>query len=138
MTDLLLTGIGHLTTNVGDPIERAAVSITDGEIVFAGAEADAPEQGTSEHLDCQGRAVIPGFVDAHTHILNDHESEGMSLDEAQVQEVVDTLLKKHLVSDRGGFSGSRVTKYRHRFCNTEFGAFKLDPQELAALLGIPR
>ncbi len=69
MTNLLLTGIGHLTTNVGDPIERAAVSISDGEIVFAGAEADAPEQGTSERLDCEGRAVIPGFVDAHTHLV---------------------------------------------------------------------
>lgn len=69
MTNLLLTGIGHLTTNVGDPIERAAVSIRDGEIEFAGAEGDAPEQGTSEHLDCQERAVIPGFVDAHTHLV---------------------------------------------------------------------
>ncbi len=54
----------------------------------------------------------------------------MSLDERQVQALVDGLRKKHLVSDRSGFSGGRVTKYKHRFCNTEFGSFKLDAQEL--------
>src|SRR5690242_21097459 len=31
---------------------------------------------------------------------------------------------------RSGF-GSRVPKYQHRFCNTEYGTLKLDPQELA-------
>lgn len=69
MTNLLLTGIGHLTTNAGDPIEGAALSVRDGKIEFAGVEADAPEQGTSERLDCGGKAVIPGFVDAHTHLV---------------------------------------------------------------------
>ena len=69
MTDLLLTGIGHLTTNLGAPIEQAAVAISDGVIEFAGAEADAPDQGGGRRIDCAGRAVIPGFVDAHTHLV---------------------------------------------------------------------
>jgi hypothetical protein len=43
---------------------------------------------------------------------------------------VDGLSKKHLVMEKSGF-GSRVPKYQHRFCNTEFGSLKLDPQELA-------
>ena len=51
------------------------------------------------------------------------------LDEATVQEVLDELRKKHLVSDRTGF-GSRVSKYRHRFCNTEFGELQFTGQEL--------
>jgi uncharacterized protein len=54
----------------------------------------------------------------------------MDLEEAAVQQVVDGLSKKHLVVEKSGF-GSRVPKYQHRFCNTEFGNFKLDPQELA-------
>jgi uncharacterized protein YceH (UPF0502 family) len=56
----------------------------------------------------------------------------MELDEAQVQDVVDGLVKKHLVSEKTAF-GSRVTKYRHRFCNTEFGSLTFSPQELGIL-----
>jgi uncharacterized protein YceH (UPF0502 family) len=32
--------------------------------------------------------------------------------------------------EKSGF-GSRVPKYQHRFCNTEFGTLRLDPLELA-------
>lgn len=69
MSDLLLTGIGELTTNTGDPIPKAAMKVTEGTVVFAGPESDAPEQGRATHIDCEGRAVIPGFVDAHTHLV---------------------------------------------------------------------
>jgi uncharacterized protein YceH (UPF0502 family) len=56
----------------------------------------------------------------------------MELDEAIVQHTIDDLAKKHLVVERSGF-GSRVPKYQHRFCNTEFGTLKLDSQELAVV-----
>lgn len=69
MPDLLLTGIGHLTTNAGDPIRDAAVLIHQGAIEFAGPEVDAPAQGPAERFDCGGRSVLPGFVDAHTHLI---------------------------------------------------------------------
>ncbi|MBS0418559.1 MAG: DUF480 domain-containing protein [Proteobacteria bacterium] len=54
----------------------------------------------------------------------------LDLSEAEVQQTLDGLSKKHLVMEKSGF-GSRVPKYQHRFCNTEFGNLKLDPQELA-------
>jgi hypothetical protein len=56
----------------------------------------------------------------------------LSLDETEVQNLLDNLKKKHLVSDRTGF-GSRVAKYQHRFCNTGFGAIELSPQELGLI-----
>ncbi|HET9388228.1 MAG TPA: DUF480 domain-containing protein [Steroidobacteraceae bacterium] len=56
----------------------------------------------------------------------------MALDEAAVQRTLDALARKHLVVERSGF-GSRVPKYQHRFCNTEFGTLKFDPQELAVV-----
>jgi hypothetical protein len=56
----------------------------------------------------------------------------MRLTAAEVQRVVDGLVKKYLVSDRAGFGG-RVTKYKHRFCNTEFGSLQFTPQERGAL-----
>jgi uncharacterized protein YceH (UPF0502 family) len=54
----------------------------------------------------------------------------MDLDERTVQGVVDVLSKRHFVMEKSGF-GSRVPKYQHRFCNTEFGTLKLDAVELA-------
>jgi uncharacterized protein YceH (UPF0502 family) len=52
----------------------------------------------------------------------------MNLDETSVQRTVDTLVKQGLVMEKSGF-GSRVVKYRQRFCNTEFGRLQLSPQE---------
>jgi imidazolonepropionase len=69
VSDLLLTGIGHLTTNAGDPIEEAAVKIVEGSVAYAGPQLDAPEQGAATRIECEGRAVIPGFVDGHTHLV---------------------------------------------------------------------
>ena len=54
----------------------------------------------------------------------------LSLDEATVQNALDQLARRHLVIERSGF-GSRVQKYQHRFCNTEFGTLKLTAHELA-------
>ena len=54
----------------------------------------------------------------------------MAADEATIQTTLDHLIRKHFVIEKSGF-GSRVPKYQHRFCNTEFGPLKFTPQELA-------
>lgn len=54
----------------------------------------------------------------------------LELEERIVQQTVDDLGRKHLVVEKSGF-GSRVPKYQHRFCNTEYGTLKFDPLELA-------
>ena len=54
----------------------------------------------------------------------------MSADEQTIQTTLDHLSRKHFVIEKSGF-GSRVPKYQHRFCNTEFGTLKFTPQELA-------
>ncbi len=69
MTDLLLTSVGRLVTNVGPVITGAAIAVDGGRISYAGAGADAPDQGAGTRIDCDGRAVVPGFVDAHTHLV---------------------------------------------------------------------
>lgn len=69
MSDLLLTGIGHLTTNHSAPVHDAVVKVVAGSVVYAGSATDAPEQGGTPRIDCEGRAVMPGFVDAHTHLV---------------------------------------------------------------------
>jgi imidazolonepropionase len=76
--DLLLTGIGELVTNAPDTpgqlgvVRDAAVAVRAGRIVWAGSERDLPADcRTLDSLDAAGRAVIPGFVDAHTHLVFD-------------------------------------------------------------------
>ena len=54
----------------------------------------------------------------------------MALSETEVQEVLDELTKKHLIREERGF-GSRVAKFKHRFCNTEFSELQLSEQEMA-------
>jgi uncharacterized protein YceH (UPF0502 family) len=50
-----------------------------------------------------------------------------------VQQAVDSLMKKYLVSDKSAGYGGRVTKYKHRFCNTEFGSLKFSAQEVGII-----
>lgn len=59
----------------------------------------------------------------------------LELDEATVQETLDALVRKSMVSDQTGF-GSRTTKYKHRFCNTEFGILKFSEQELGIICAL--
>jgi uncharacterized protein YceH (UPF0502 family) len=56
----------------------------------------------------------------------------LNLEESLVQQTVDGLARRHFVVEKSGF-GSRVPKYQHRFCNTEYGTLKFSPQELAIL-----
>lgn len=54
----------------------------------------------------------------------------MTLSEAEVQDQLDNLVKRHFLRTVSGF-GNRVTKYEQRFCNSEFGDLKLSSAEVA-------
>jgi imidazolonepropionase len=82
--DFVLRGAGLLVTLAGDAPRRgagqrelaarphAALAARDGRIVWVGADADADAsiavEPTAVVLDARGSAVLPGFVDAHTHL----------------------------------------------------------------------
>jgi uncharacterized protein YceH (UPF0502 family) len=76
----------------------------------------------------------PLSLNALTNACNQKSSRDpvMNLDEGIVQETVDGLIKKRLVSEKTGF-GSRVVKYQHRFCNTDFGDLTFSAQELGII-----
>jgi len=77
----------------------------------------------------------PLSINALTNACNQKTNREPVLDlsEAAVQQTVDSLMKKHLVSDKSAGYGGRVTKYKHRFCNTEFGSLKFTKQELGVI-----
>ncbi|MEZ8879344.1 YceH family protein [Vibrio lentus] len=56
----------------------------------------------------------------------------LSLSESEVLDAVDGLIARRLVSDESSFN-SRVNKYQHRFCNTEFGDLQFSEQERAVI-----
>ncbi|HCW99326.1 MAG TPA: hypothetical protein DHT39_11240 [Pantoea sp.] len=56
----------------------------------------------------------------------------MNLTESEVQDELDRLAKKHLVTANSGF-GQRVAKYEQRFCNSTFGNLQLSSAEIAIL-----
>ena len=76
----------------------------------------------------------PLTLSSLTHACNQKSSRDpvMQLDESEVQEIVDGLIRQHLVSDRSGFGG-RVARYQHRFCNAGFGSLEFSAQELGIL-----
>ncbi|MBF9073274.1 imidazolonepropionase [Streptacidiphilus fuscans] len=65
----LITNIGSLLTN--DPelgtLTDAAVVVDDGRVAWVGSAAAAPD--ADARVDAGGRAVIPGFVDSHSHLV---------------------------------------------------------------------
>lgn len=73
MSSTLLTGIAQLVTNtnVGEGalgvVRDAAVLIVDDTVQWLGAAVDAP--AADEQRDLEGRAVFPGFVDSHAHLI---------------------------------------------------------------------
>jgi imidazolonepropionase len=75
MSAVLITGIGELVTNDptrgdGSPLgllTDAAVVADFGTISWIGPRADAPP--CDEQCDLSGRAVVPGFVDSHSHLV---------------------------------------------------------------------
>ncbi len=56
----------------------------------------------------------------------------LSLSESEVLDAVDGLIARRMVSDESSFN-SRVNKYQHRFCNTEFGDLQFTKQERAII-----
>ena len=53
-------------------IERGAIAVREGRIVFAGAEADLPTtlRNAKETIPCDGRWITPGLIDCHTHLVH--------------------------------------------------------------------
>lgn len=65
--DILITG-GTVVTMAGPNIERGSVAIRNGEIVAVGASAEVDRNYTARTvIRAGGHAVVPGFVNAHTH-----------------------------------------------------------------------
>jgi len=73
---LALSGIGELVTNDSGRgsgplgiVRDAAIVFDDGLVSWVGSSGDVAKHCDVAPIDVAGRAVIPGFVDSHTHLV---------------------------------------------------------------------
>jgi imidazolonepropionase len=73
MSSTAVTGIGELVTCDGTGPDllgirsNAALVVEDGMIVWIGSAAETP--AADARIDVAGRAIVPGFVDSHSHLI---------------------------------------------------------------------
>ncbi|NNG36520.1 amidohydrolase [Nakamurella aerolata] len=77
MSTLAITG-GHVVPIEGEPFEGTVI-VTDGKISALGPDVEVPADATV--VDADGKWVLPGFLDAHTHLGVDEEAEGWAGDD---------------------------------------------------------
>lgn len=81
-TDLLIINAAQIATCAADIpkrgeamrdvglIEEGAIAIDNGRIVAIGRSAELTDQYTAERvIDASGRAIVPGLIDPHTHVV---------------------------------------------------------------------
>ncbi|MEC3916196.1 imidazolonepropionase [Nocardia sp. CDC160] len=68
-TATVITGIGELTTNTAEfgVLHGAALVLEGDRVRWIGPSASAPD--ADHRIDIGGRAVLPGWVDSHTHLV---------------------------------------------------------------------
>jgi len=71
VADLVLKG-GPVWTGLADAPTARAIAVKDGRVLVVGTEADvdAVTASGTRVIQLDGRLVLPGFIDAHTHFLD--------------------------------------------------------------------
>lgn len=65
---MILIQNGKIYTMAGEIIENGSILVDNGKIKAIGNNLDIPEN--TEIIDATGQYVMPGFIDAHTHVGN--------------------------------------------------------------------
>jgi 5-methylthioadenosine/S-adenosylhomocysteine deaminase len=67
--DILLKNARIITLNQRDEvIEQGSIGIKGNTLEYVGSVDQSLEQGCGRVIDCKGKTVMPGFVNAHNHL----------------------------------------------------------------------
>ncbi len=73
MTDAVVHGASEVFVSADEVLADAAVAVADGRVAAVGPSdavtREHPPENADVAVDAAGRAVLPGFVDAHTHAV---------------------------------------------------------------------
>ena len=100
MTFALTNAIVFPATGEG-VIEGGTIIFDSGVITWVGLASDAPE--VEQSFDCTGKTVMPGFVDAHAHLIYDQVTEPYTIELARPLEraAIDAALNARRLLELG-------------------------------------
>ncbi len=111
---LALTGATILTVTDGT-IENGTVLIKDGKLVALGADVSVPANART--IDVSGRFVMPGIIDAHSHIALGGDTNEISSPLTPQVNMADAVVLDDLAIYRALAGGVTVTKLMHGSAN---------------------
>ena len=85
---------------VGEILDNRIIAIEDGAIAAVTSSNDGPIPADAEVIDLSDYTVLPGLIDAHTHLLSDSDDHGLnslvvSLPEATINGVKNAATTLH-------------------------------------------
>ena len=113
--NVLIRG-GTIFTGTGEVLENASVLIENGKIKAIGADIAAPEG--VRVIEAQGRFVIPGLIDTHSHIMIEGGVNEHSQSVVCEVRIKDTIRSNDVQEYRALAGGLTTARLLHGSANT--------------------
>ena len=91
----------------GEILQDRTIAIEDGVIVAVARSRDQPVPAGSEIIDLSCYTLLPGLIDAHTHLLHDSDDHGLKSLVVSLPEATINGVKNAAATLRAGFTTVR-------------------------------
>ncbi len=113
---VLITGATILTASEAGRIENGAVLFRNGRITAVGPASSVRAPGNAQVIDATGKYVIPGIIDAHSHIAADAINEG-SVAVSSMVSIMDVIDPTDIAIYREAAGGVTTSHVMHGSAN---------------------
>ncbi len=113
---VLITGATILTASDAGRIENGAVLFQNGRITAVGPASAVRAPGDAQVIDATGKYVIPGIIDAHSHIAADAINEG-SVAVSSMVSIMDVIDPTDIAIYREAAGGVTTSHVMHGSAN---------------------
>ena len=91
----------------GEILDNRIIAIEDGAIAAVTPSTGAPIPADAEFIDLSGYTVLPGLIDAHTHLLSDSDDHGLNALVVSLPEATINGVKNAAITLQAGFTTVR-------------------------------
>ena len=96
-----------IDVEAGEVLDNRTIAIEEGTIVAVILSADEPVPSDAELIDLSGYTVLPGLIDAHTHLLSDSDDHGLNSLVVSLPEATINGVKNAVTTLQAGFTTVR-------------------------------